>query len=102
KSLSPGLFSWGTILSAIQIILVCLFFLMIRRIVPSAGPIKGIQNRTKTISGFSFLILFPTLNQLNGLMEFISGSINKSSGGFSSEYCVLPGNKMEGYCNVKE
>jgi hypothetical protein len=41
-----------------------LVFFTLRKIVPSAGPINGIQKRTTIISGFSFFNLLPTLIQL--------------------------------------
>jgi hypothetical protein len=40
--------------------------------------------------------------QLNGLTELIFENICKSAGGGSVEYCVVPGNKNEGYCSEKE
>ena len=98
----PGRCSCGIILSAMQMIFVCLFFFTLRKIVPSAGPINGIQNRTTIISGFSFFNLLPTLIQLNGLIELISERIIKPSGAGSSVYCDFPGKKRRGYCKEKE
>src|SRR5687768_11051700 len=102
KVRSPGRCSWGIILSAIQIIFVCRFFFILRKIFPSATPKKGIQKRTTTISGFSLLSCFPTLIQFNGFIELISGFTSIPSGAGSSEYCVLPGKKNDGYCSEKE
>ena len=53
------------------------------------------------ISGFSFLIRLPTLNQLNGLMELMATLISRPSGGASCDSCVVPGNRKPGYCNEK-
>src|SRR5689334_1139484 len=71
KATSPALFSCGITLSAMQTILVCLFFFTLRRIVPNAGPIKGSQYLTTIKSGFSFLNFLPVFNQFNGFMELI-------------------------------
>src|SRR5690348_198712 len=94
---SPGRFSCGIILSTRQMIFVCLFFFTSRKIVPRAGAISGSQNRTTTISGFHFLIWLPTLNQLIGFTELMSDWIFIPSGAGSGAYCVVPGNKKEGY-----
>src|SRR6187549_1717000 len=85
-----------------QIIFGCLFFFTRLNIVPSAGPIKGIQKRTTIISGFSFLNLLPTLIQLNGLIELISERITNPSGAGSLVYCDFPGKNRRGYCKEKE
>src|SRR5688500_10675886 len=102
NALSPGRFSCGLILSAMQIILVCLFFLTFLKIVPSAGPMKGNQYRTTIISGFNFRSLLPTLNQLSGLTELIAETILTPSGGGSFVNCDVPGKKIDGYCSEYE
>ena len=63
-------------LSAIATTLVCLFFLILLAIVPKQGPMNGIQNLITTISGLSFFILLPILNQLNGLTEFTTSCLS--------------------------
>jgi hypothetical protein len=39
---------------------------------------------------------------LSGQTELITEYISTSVGAGSEEYCVVPGNKKEGYCNEKE
>src|SRR5258705_11738959 len=102
KDLLPNLFLWGLILSAMQIIFVCLFFLTLLKMVPNAGPMNGNQNRTTMMSGFSFFKRLPIFIQLNGLMELITGFIFRLAGAGSSVYCVFPGKRKEGYCKEKE
>jgi hypothetical protein len=80
-----------------EMILVCLFLLMILQIVPKHGAMKGIQNFTMTRSGFSFRISFPTLSQLSGLIELTFIFIGISAGAGSDEYCVFPGKRKPGY-----
>lgn len=75
---------------------------IIRIIVPKHGPIKGIQNRTITKSGFSFLIFKALFIQLNGLIELTIVLITISEGLFPVSYCVLPGKRNDGYCNENE
>jgi hypothetical protein len=70
SQLSKNLFSWGIILSAIAMIFVCLFDLIIRDMKPKQGAIKGNQYFMRTMSGFSLLSFFPTLIHENGLIEF--------------------------------
>ncbi len=101
NNLSPGLFSWGIILSAIQITLVC-FLLIKRKIVPRQGPMKGIQNRTMTSSGFFFFSFNPTSIQFKGLIELIRVRIVNSLGGGVVTNCDFPGNKKPGYCNEND
>src|SRR5215204_7528324 len=102
KGTSPALFSCGKILSVIAMIFVCLFFFAFRSMVPRAGPKNGSQYLTTIMSGRNFFSSFPTFIQLRGLIELIVVTIFKSSGAGSLEYCVVPGNKKEGYCNEKE
>ena len=77
-------------------------FFTLLKIVPSAGPINGIQNRTTIMSGFSFLSWLPTFIQLNGFIEFIIDRIPNPSGAGSFVYCDLPGKNIDGYCREKE
>src|SRR6185312_6989285 len=91
--LSPGLFSCGNTLSAIQTICVWRFFFMILKIVPRQGPIKGSQYLTTIISGFIFFNSFPTLIQFKGFTELIFILIGILSGAASDEYCVFPGKR---------
>src|SRR5688572_29266532 len=93
KRESPNLFSWGTILSAMQTTLVCLFFFTLLRMVPKHGPINGSQYLTTIISGMIFFNSFPTFIQLKGLTELMETFISRSVGGSSVEYCVVPGNR---------
>ena len=97
KATSPGLFSCGKILSAIQITFVCLFFFTLRRIVPRHGPMNGNQYLTTIISGFIVFNSLPTVIQLTGFTELIFTLIGIFSGGGSVEYWVVPGNKNDGY-----
>src|SRR5665647_3415584 len=97
KTLSPGRFSCGKILSAIHIIFVCSFFFTLLKIVPRHGPIKGNQYLTTIISGCIFFISFKTANQLRGFTEFIFTLIGIFLGAGSVEYCVVPGKRKDGY-----
>jgi len=71
--------------------------LILLKIVPRHGPIKGSQYLTITISGSIFFISFPTEIQFNGFTEFIFILIGMPSGAGSEEYWVLPGKRNEGY-----
>ena len=62
----------------------------------------GNQYLTTTRSGFILLSPYPVFIQLIGLMELIALMICKSAGAGSSEYCVVPGKRKEGYCNENE
>ena len=93
---------WNYIISYANDLGMLVFFFTLRKIVPSSGPINGIQKRTTIISGFSFFNLLPTLIQLKGLIELISERITKPSGAGSSVYCDFPGKKIRGYCKEKE
>src|SRR5512136_2234599 len=75
---SPALFSWGMILSAIQITRVFLLLRMIRAKVLKQGDMNGIQYLKMTRSSVEFLSLIPVLIQLNGLMEFTDLEITRS------------------------
>src|ERR1700690_2354393 len=97
KVLSPGRFSCGKILSAMQIIFVCLFFFTLLKIVPRHGPIMGSQYLTIIISGLKFFNSFPTDNQLKGFTELIFILIEIFSGAGSVEYWVVPGKRKDGY-----
>jgi len=68
--------------------------------VPKHGAINGIQYLIIKISGACFFICLPTLIQLSGFTEFTVRSIFKFAGAGEVEYCVLPGNKILGYCKV--
>src|SRR5688572_3829165 len=65
--------------------------------VPNAGPMKGSQNLTNTISGRALRMALPTLIQLSGLTELITVRMVMPDGGGSVVYCVVPGNKKDGY-----
>jgi hypothetical protein len=54
------------------------------------------------MSGFNFFNLVPVINQLKGLIELITLWMVRPAGAGSDEYCVLPGNRNEGYCNENE
>src|SRR6187399_122869 len=95
------MFMWNYIVSYANDLCMLVFFTL-RKIVPSAGPINGIQKRTTMKSGFSFFNLLPTLNQLKGLIELISERITKPSGAGSFVYCDFPGKNRRGYCKEKE
>ncbi|NKI91719.1 hypothetical protein HBN54_004341 [Hymenobacter sp. 1B] len=70
-----------------------------RATVPSAGPIKGSQNRKITKSGRSARNFRPTRSHDSGFTEFKLTSISKSAGPASVLNCVWPGNKKFGYCS---
>ena len=89
-------------LSAIQMMLVFIFLRIILAMVPKHGAINGIQYLIMTKSGFSLTILLATLSQFKGLMELMTACISKFFGAGSVEYCELPGNSKEGYCNENE
>ena len=56
-----------------------------------------------TLSGFERAIYLAAFLQLNGLIEFIIGNILKGrSFSLVVLFCVLPGKKIDGYCNEKE
>ena len=70
------------------------------QMVPRAGPMNGIQNRTTIKSGFNLAICRTAFHQLIGFMELIEGTILTPSGPNRSEASVwdVPGNKKDGYC----
>jgi hypothetical protein len=72
KAISPGLFSWGTILWQTASILVFLFDFAILAIVPRQGPKNGSQYFKIKISGASFFIKLPAKSQLTGFIESIN------------------------------
>jgi uncharacterized membrane protein len=53
-----------------------------------------------TISGFLALISLAVLTHEIGFIEFILLKILMFLGAGASEYCVLPGNRIDGYCKV--
>src|SRR5690606_25439799 len=85
KTVSPGLFSCGIILSAIQTIWVCLFFLTLRKMVPKHGPINGSQYLTTITSGCSFFNSLPTEIQFSGFTELILTLMGMFTGAGSVE-----------------
>jgi len=74
---------------------------IIPAVIPKQGAKNGSQYLKITMSGFSFAILNPVVNQLMGLTESIILllSIFSTSSDFSN--CVLPGNKKFGYNLLK-
>lgn len=81
---SPKRFSCGMALSTSEIILVCPLLLSLLAIVPKDGPMNGNQKRMTTKSGRSFLSLFPSEIQLNGLTELITERIFTPCGALRS------------------
>ena len=70
--------------------------------VPSAGPMKGSQYLTNTISGLAFFNALPTFIQFSGLIELMTVRMVIPSGGGSVVYWVVPGNKKDGYWSEKD
>jgi hypothetical protein len=72
---------------------------MIRAMLPKHGAMKGSQYFIITMSGFSLFSFRPTFIQDNGFIELTERSILKSYDAFSSQNCVFPGKRNDGYCN---